>query len=157
MSPLYAGLGLLPVRVRRVELALCYLIYLVQLSSHDLACTALQASSALREHNKPSWLSNLDWVIRDLPGSTSHLPPLADLSTESITSLLKSVRADCLHHLHNDIVLFHRLRLLDNRLEPSADGSTSSPIIHLHHYHLVCGSLTPMTFRALPGFIHQFY
>ena len=53
ITPLYTEMGLLPLRVRRVQLALRYLVYLIELPPHNLVCLALQSSNTLRDHGIP--------------------------------------------------------------------------------------------------------
>ncbi|KAJ7196190.1 hypothetical protein GGX14DRAFT_309340, partial [Mycena pura] len=67
LPQLYSELGVYPLLVRRLELALRYLAYLLALPSTHLAHKALQDADALRSHGSSSWLGDLAYVVRNLP------------------------------------------------------------------------------------------
>ncbi|KAF5390910.1 hypothetical protein D9757_004033 [Collybiopsis confluens] len=108
---------------------------------------------------------DIDCALRRLPNSTLFLPFLADLSPTIISRISRDLHSLALSNLQLDIDNLHQLRLLRGRQEPQPDGSFSAPIIALRHYllnvhnfrhrllltRLVCGSLSPATFRASPG------
>ncbi|KAF5387236.1 hypothetical protein D9757_006871 [Collybiopsis confluens] len=165
IAPLFTELGLIPLRYRRLSLALRYLSYLSQRPVSSFAALALVESSSLRQRKHPSWLMDIDCALRRLPNSTLFLPFLADLSPTIISRISKDLHSLTLSNLQLDIDNLHQLRLLRGRQEPQPDGSFSAPIIALRHYllnvhnfrhrllltRLICGSLSPATFRASPG------
>ncbi|GAW03734.1 hypothetical protein LENED_005478 [Lentinula edodes] len=77
VAPLFTETGIMPIRIRRVILALRYLIYLLKLPPDHYAYLALQENNNLRTQGRKCWLSDLDWAITHLPSSTLSLPPLA--------------------------------------------------------------------------------
>ncbi|KAJ3834421.1 hypothetical protein F5878DRAFT_544864, partial [Lentinula raphanica] len=165
LAPLFTETGIMPIRPRRVILALRYLLYLLELQHNHYAFLALQECSHLRESGERSWLSDLDWAIQHLPGSSLSLPPLRDLTTESIANLIKGITDCTMSSLQQFIDGSSRLAFLQGRREPHKDGSTSRSVSTLRHYltqvrrpdhritltKLLCGDLTPVTFRASPA------
>ncbi|KIK51046.1 hypothetical protein GYMLUDRAFT_407494 [Collybiopsis luxurians FD-317 M1] len=122
---------------------------------------ALATSNQLRQNGYCSWLMDIDWLIRNLPNSTQ----LCDITPAVLHGLFKCVRSLALQNLQSNIQHFYRLRLLKDRRELAEDGSFSYKITAVRHYltnvkngrhhltptRLLCGALSPPTFRASPG------
>ncbi|KAF9063918.1 hypothetical protein BDP27DRAFT_1426388 [Rhodocollybia butyracea] len=117
--PLSTELYILPLCTRQLELNLKFLSYVVTLPPMDLVSLALQASSNLRMRAMPSWLMDVDWAIRNLPGSHEHLHTLQLIDPASIKRLTHGIRTMTLQQLDHNIDMMHKLRLLRGRLEPS--------------------------------------
>ncbi|KAJ7222343.1 hypothetical protein GGX14DRAFT_353172, partial [Mycena pura] len=64
---LYSELGIYPLRVHRIQLALHYLRYLVQLPDLHLAHKALLEGDNLRSRGVSSWIGDLEIVLGNLP------------------------------------------------------------------------------------------
>ncbi|KAJ3822387.1 hypothetical protein F5880DRAFT_1484214, partial [Lentinula raphanica] len=166
LAPLFTETGIMPIRPRRVILALRYLAYILDLAHDHYAYLALlEKMRIFFLMGERSWLSDLDWAIQNLPGSSSSLPCLDALSTQSITALSKAVTDSTMSSLQLFIDQSPRLALLQNRQEPHKDGTKSRPVCSLRHYltlvrspdhrvtltKLLCGDLTPVTFHASPA------
>ncbi|KAJ4478552.1 hypothetical protein C8R41DRAFT_772466, partial [Lentinula lateritia] len=168
VAPLFTETGVMPIRFRRVILALRYLIYLLNLPLDHYASLALQANHALRSSGNSCWLSDLEWAIQHLPNCTLVLPPPTQLSEQSVLSLIKSVSRQCNLFLQSELDNSNRLALLQCRREPSATGPSKYQARTLRHYltrvltpnhrvtltRLLCGDMVPLTFRASPTRIH---
>ncbi|KAJ3769613.1 hypothetical protein FB446DRAFT_648341, partial [Lentinula raphanica] len=167
LAPLFTETGIMPIRYRRIILALRYLAYVLALPPDHYAHLSLQESSRLRDAGERSWLSDLDWAIQHLPGSSLSLPPLQTMSTapESITDLIKNITGCSMTSLQQFVDNSSRLALLQGRREPHKDGTKSHSVTTLRHYliqvrnpkhrvtltRLLCGDLTPVTFHASPA------
>ncbi|KAJ3932654.1 MAG: hypothetical protein NXY57DRAFT_1002071, partial [Lentinula lateritia] len=165
VAPLFTETGIMPIRTRRVILALRYLIYLLKLPPDHYAYLALQENNNLRTQARKCWLSDLDWAISHLPSSTLTLPPLAQLSEQSVLHLIKSISHESNAHLQSEVDNSHRLALLHSRREPQKEGPAKYVARTLRHYlilvlnhshrrtltRLVCGDMVPLTFRASPA------
>ncbi|THU98828.1 hypothetical protein K435DRAFT_660100, partial [Dendrothele bispora CBS 962.96] len=170
-TPLFTETGLRPIRIRRAILALSYLKYLLQLPLGHYARTAIESSFALRQDNSPSWVSDLDLVLRRLPGNEVRqlfLPQRTDLCALTIDGLVKEIRRVSSEHLLSEINSFHRLSLLRGRIEPidpNSDDKPSSPVLRFRHYlhrvsnhrhrrsltRLLAGNVSPFIFHCSPG------
>ncbi|KAJ3853112.1 hypothetical protein EV368DRAFT_26708, partial [Lentinula lateritia] len=168
VAPLFTETGIMPIRFRRVILALRYLIYLLKLPLEHYANLALQANHVLRSSGNSCWLSDLDWAIRHLPNSTLVLPPLTLLSEQTVLPLIKSISQKCNQFLQSEIDNSSRLALLQRRQEPCATAAYKYQARTLRHYltrvlnhnhrltltRLLCGDMVPLTFRASPTHTH---
>ncbi|KAJ3910773.1 hypothetical protein F5877DRAFT_87070, partial [Lentinula edodes] len=168
-TPLFTETGIMPIRARRVILALRYLIYLINLPRNHYASLALHENHNMRASGIPCWLSDLDWVIQHLPGCSLSLPPLPIISEESILALIKSITAETNSRLQTEIDYSNRLALLQHRLEPQKTGPNKLITRTLRHYlthvykshhrlsltRLLCGDMVPITFHSSPARIHS--
>src|ERR1700743_3874466 len=82
LPQLYSELGIYPLRVRRLELALRYLHYVLTLPTSHLVHKALEVSDWLRGNQFPSWMGDLAIVMRDLPFPMPRLPSLRNMSLQ---------------------------------------------------------------------------
>ncbi|KAJ7060695.1 hypothetical protein C8F01DRAFT_952386, partial [Mycena amicta] len=157
---LYSELGIYPLAVRRAELALRYLRYLISLPSTHLARKALDESDHLRRRGKSSWSGDLAIVLRDLPFPTPHLPTVANLTVQKCDTMIKELRFQARLWVRAEVESRISIPLLHGRLEPFEEGPSKSVPLARRHYltrvthtnhrlaltRLVCGSFF---FRAL--------
>lgn len=134
ITPVFTELELLPLRTHRLELSLKFLSAAVSLSNDDLVSLALQASSNLRLSGNPSWLMDIDWAVRNLPGSHECLPALSLITHSSIKAVINGIRAATLLRLDHDVHNMHKLHLLRGCLEPLQDGTAVAHTVYLRHY-----------------------
>jgi hypothetical protein len=138
LATLFTETGILPVRYRRVILAISYVIYLLQLPSTHYAYAAFQESKTLLRNGYPSWISDLNWVIHHLPGV--DLPQLGihveHMSGAQLTDLKMDVERWCDSYLHSVLIASPKCTFLTSRFEsPSHIGGERTPIIRqLRHY-----------------------
>ncbi|KAJ7647257.1 hypothetical protein FB45DRAFT_892889 [Roridomyces roridus] len=120
---LYSELGVYPLRVRRLELALRYLRYLIALPESHLARKALTESNRLRCSGSASWLGDISFVMRSLPFSSPLpvLPSLAHLSVAWCDETIKSLREATKDWVSSEIQARVSLPLLHGRREPLED------------------------------------
>ncbi|KAJ3851204.1 hypothetical protein EV368DRAFT_3967, partial [Lentinula lateritia] len=168
-TPLFTKTGVMPIRARRVILALRYLIYLINLPRNHYASLALHENHNMRASGIPCWLSDLDWVIQHLPGCSLSLPPLPNISEEIILTLIKSITSETNSRLQTEIDYSNRLALLQHCLEPQKTGPNKLITHTLRHYltqvykshhrlsltRLLCGDMVPITFHSSPARTHS--
>ncbi|KAJ3858621.1 hypothetical protein EV359DRAFT_13455, partial [Lentinula novae-zelandiae] len=154
-TPLFTKTGVMPIRARRVIVALRYLIYLINLPRNHYASLALHENQNMRASGIPYWLSDLDWVIQHLPGCSLSLPPLPNISEEIILTLIKSITSETNSRLPTEIDYSNQLALLKHCLEPQKTGPNKLITRTLRHYltqvykshhrlsltHLLCGNM----------------
>ena len=126
LAPLFSETGILPVRFRRVVLAVGYLAYLLQLPDHHYAHVALRESMSLLRHGFPCWVADLNWVISHLPGGLTEDTHVEDMDIAQLLSLQKSVVKNCDEHLNSMLMNSTKCSLLRGRLELGANGGGSS-------------------------------
>jgi hypothetical protein len=71
LAPLFTETGILPLRYRRVTLAIACLLYLLQLPPAHYAYAALQESISLLRKGYSCWIADINWVLHHLPGADS--------------------------------------------------------------------------------------
>jgi hypothetical protein len=101
LAALFTETGILPLRYRRVTLAIAYLLYLRGLPTTHYAYAALQESKSLLRNGFPCWIADLNWVIlnlpgADLPGGAIHVE---DMDGRGLLALQKSLVEWCDGHL----------------------------------------------------------
>ncbi|KAJ7059171.1 hypothetical protein C8F01DRAFT_989662 [Mycena amicta] len=131
---LYSELGIYPLAVRRLELALRYLKYLVPLGETHLAKKALLEADHLRRRGKASWMGDLAHVMRDLPFDLPRLPSLANLSVNVCDGLIESLRTGAKQWILDQVNTRISTPLLHNRLEPFEKGPSKVVPICRRHY-----------------------
>ncbi|KAK6969271.1 hypothetical protein R3P38DRAFT_3298591 [Favolaschia claudopus] len=141
IAQLYSELGVYPLRVRRVLLALRYLAYL----------KALYEADRLRNAGQSSWYEDIAIVLRDLPFATPTLPPLADLSSAVLDQLQKQLIIAMKQWVIGSVESMVSIPLLHGRLEPQETGAPrflyASDIIC---QPLLCGSFYFRGLRSNP-------
>jgi len=135
LAPLFSELGLIPLRFRRLLLALRYLQYLVTRPKNQLAYEALLSSADLRSKGIPSWLGDLDWVLQTLSPRNIRLPMSLDsLTPDLFATLTKGVLNAASETIELDIRSRSSLYLLDDRREPLKDGKYMRRVITYRRY-----------------------
>jgi hypothetical protein len=132
-APLFTELGLLPLRYRRLILALQYLGYLVALPPTHYARAALEDSFNLYELGGQGYWMDLVYALGKLPNPLV-LPTLSTLTPESCTALGKAVYISAMKYLEGEILNSTRLYLLHGRKEPLEDEDPKRITIFLRHY-----------------------
>lgn len=139
VAPLYTETGVLPIKYRRVVIALRYLKYLLSLPANHLAFCALMEVIDLHEQKHASWFSDLHRVLQ-LTLQVSQwdtLLPGRNSSKEDIDAIIKAVIASChgmlLHELNGTI----KTDLLHNRMEKTKKGIWKPVAMQFRHYLMV--------------------
>ena len=116
LASLFSETGLLPLRYRRVILAVAYLVYLLRLPDNHYAHIALQESKSLLRDGFPCWIGDLNWVISHLPGwgCVSHVE---DMDVAQLISLQKAIERSCDEHLFGILSDSTKCSLLMGRLD----------------------------------------
>ncbi|KAJ6495470.1 hypothetical protein C8R45DRAFT_824268, partial [Mycena sanguinolenta] len=135
IAPLFTETGLIPLRFRRVILALTYLKYLVAVGDDRYVKAAACDSVLLSESGKASWAMDLRFMISKLP-FTVVLPNLAAIAPTAIDGVIKSVNASLRVHLQWSIddPDSPKLYLLRGRLEPEKDSPPAHKTLQFRHY-----------------------
>ncbi|KAJ7074117.1 hypothetical protein C8F01DRAFT_8849 [Mycena amicta] len=100
---LYSELGVYPLRVRRLELALSYLRYLLKLPQSHLARKALAEADRLRCSGHSSWLGDLHWAMSSFPFSLPRLRSVAHLSVAWCDKTIKHLRKQARSWVHAQV------------------------------------------------------
>ncbi|KAJ6461898.1 hypothetical protein C8R47DRAFT_993339 [Mycena vitilis] len=132
-APLFTELGLIPLRYRRLILALRYLQYLVHLSPAHYARIALEDSFDLYSHGRQGYWMDLTYALRKLQFPV-ELPALPELTAAKCAELGKAVYISAMKYLDSEVKASTRLYLLHNRLEPLEDEAPRKITVILRHY-----------------------
>jgi hypothetical protein len=135
-APLYTETGLVPLRFRRVTLALTHLRYLTTLKNTDrYVKVAGEDSVQLSDEGKASWAMDLRYVIHNLPFNVV-LPALSTITPQMVEAVIKSVDAGLRSYLQWSIddPNAPKLYLLRGRLEPDKDSASIQKILCFRHY-----------------------
>ncbi|KZV69764.1 hypothetical protein PENSPDRAFT_652043, partial [Peniophora sp. CONT] len=123
-----------PVRYRRLTLALRYLRYLLAQEGHRLVRVAFEEQVVMYNSGVPGWLGDLRAALAGLP-SRVILPDIAALrETGAVDSLIKLVDKSMRLTLAHDIATSPRLYLLRDRLEPQQQGPPRPVLLQLREY-----------------------
>ncbi|KAJ7193622.1 hypothetical protein GGX14DRAFT_577073 [Mycena pura] len=156
---------LYPLRVRRAELALRYLRYLVQLAPTHLAHNALVESESLRARSKASWGGDLDLALHAVPFTMVPLGNTASLSLDGCNELINILRRRARLWVWKTVEEMVSLPLLHSRREPQEEGPARVVQMCRRHYltrvtipdhrlaltRLLCGSFFFRGLRSHPG------
>ncbi|KAJ6450210.1 hypothetical protein C8R47DRAFT_998968 [Mycena vitilis] len=132
-APLFTELGLVPIRYRRLILAIRYLGYLISLPPAHYARAALEDSFLLFCEGKQGYWMDLHCALRNLPFPIT-LPPRTALTLESCTALGKAVYTSAMKFLDSKVENSARLYLLHDRREPLEDEPPRKITVVLRHY-----------------------
>ncbi|VDC05403.1 unnamed protein product [Peniophora sp. CBMAI 1063] len=133
-TPLFADMNIVPLRYRRVMLALRYLRYLLGLEEHRLARIALLECMAMFDAGVPGWLGDLHLALLALL-SPIMIPSTAQLREEgAVDVLLEKVDEAMLIKIANDVRDSSRLYLLRDRLTPQRQGPPRTLIFQFRDY-----------------------
>lgn len=119
LATLFTETGILPLRFRRANLAIAYLIYLLQLPESHYAHVALRESKSLLRKGFPCWIGDLNWVISHLPGEGASALDIhvENMDRVQLLSLQKSVEHRCDAHLYSILIVSPKCLLLRGWLE----------------------------------------
>ncbi|KAJ7162682.1 hypothetical protein C8R43DRAFT_1173449 [Mycena crocata] len=132
-APLFTELGLVPLRYRRLIIALRYLKYLVSLKSSHYARLALEDSYRLYLGGQQGYWMDLAYALSKLRFPIV-LPSLPTLTAEICDALGKAVHVAAMRDLQLDINQSTRLYLLHGRLEPLEADPPKAITAILRHY-----------------------
>ncbi|KAJ7203348.1 hypothetical protein GGX14DRAFT_369705, partial [Mycena pura] len=135
-APLFTETGLVPLRFRRVTLALTHPKYLSTLKGHNrYVRVAVDDSVQLSDEGKASWAMDLRYVIHNLPFNVM-LPPLSTITPQMVNAVIKSVNAGLRAYLQWSIddPNSPKLFLLRGRLEPEKDSAPIQKELCFRHY-----------------------
>ncbi|KAJ7070667.1 hypothetical protein C8F01DRAFT_920882, partial [Mycena amicta] len=131
---LYSELGVYPLRVRRLELALKYLRYLLQLPETHLARKALDEADLLRCTGHSSWLGDLSFAMRSLPFSIAPLRSLPHLTPAWCDATIDELRRKTKVWIAEEVDSRVSLSLLHGRREPFEDKPAKTIAMCRRHY-----------------------
>jgi exonuclease III len=152
---LFTETGLLPLKFRRLLVALNYLKYLVNLPLSRLARKALEDSITLDRCSKRSWVRDLRTTLANLTPAVTF-PDLGNLNVDLVNNLLKGVQSAIKLALQNELESNQKLYLLHHRLEINPEGSGHKQVaLLLRHYLKIPNrlhriSLTRLLFSCHP-------
>ncbi|KII83516.1 hypothetical protein PLICRDRAFT_148104 [Plicaturopsis crispa FD-325 SS-3] len=130
---LFTETGILPIRYRRIVLALGYLKYLVLLPESRLAWSAYMDSMRLARLGHKGWVNDLRFVLLHLPKPV--IATIGQLSSaETIDDLIDEVVKSCETSLQLTIDTSPKTVLLRNRVEKGDDGSLKAVPLHFRDY-----------------------
>jgi hypothetical protein len=134
-APLFTETGLVPLRFRRVTLALTHLRYLATLKADRYVRVASDDLVELSDDGKVSWAMDLRYVIHNLPFNIV-LPPLSTITPQMVDAVIKSVNAGLRAYLQWSIddPNSPKLYLLRGRLEPEKDSAPIQKELCFRHY-----------------------
>ncbi|EJD35417.1 hypothetical protein AURDEDRAFT_25589, partial [Auricularia subglabra TFB-10046 SS5] len=132
LAPLHTETGVVPLRYRRLELALRYLEYLGQRPTSTYACAAFIESRRLMQLGARSWLADLGTVLRSI-GATEALEKISE-ERPPIDLIQKHVARRLHASLREAIHPHSKAYLLSGRKEPQVDGPPREIQLCLRHY-----------------------
>jgi hypothetical protein len=135
IAPSFTETGLVPLRFRRVILALTHLKYLLAVSDERYVKAAECDSVLLLDSGKASWTMDLRYVINKLPFRIV-LPNLATMTPTVVDGVIKSVNAGLRAYLQWSIddPDSPKLHLLQGRLEPEKYSAPVHTTLQFRHY-----------------------
>jgi hypothetical protein len=150
LAILFTETGQMPVRIRRLLLALGRLEYMASLDPGRVVHSALLDSVALLREGKPGWATDLAIILKRLPTPVNILPDDL-LCATSIEKLAKRVVEIVDADLQHDIDRLVKTHLLRNRLERADDRCLTLVPRRLRHYLTMVA--VPAHRKALTGLL----
>lgn len=133
IAPLFTELGIMPLRFRRLILALRYLSYIITRPPDDYIHAAMRDSFDLYLNGHPGWFGDLFLALHNLP-TPILLPQLTELNAARIEILIKEVKGCSARWLQEQITQSPKLYLLHGRMEPQGTGPAREIISWFRHY-----------------------
>ena len=103
IAPLFVETGILPIRHRRLILALRYAKYVLSLPDRNYAKKAYLDAITLHRAGKRCWIGDLETALAKLP----NFPVITDItqmeSSGGIAALVDEVHDSCANHLHKQL------------------------------------------------------
>ncbi|KAJ7647985.1 hypothetical protein FB45DRAFT_975413 [Roridomyces roridus] len=130
---LFSETGLLPIRYRRVILALHHAKYWASLPEDYDAKLAYTSSLELSESGRMSWASDLRAVLASLPIPVICTPTQLRCA-ESIDDVIVQVRQSCNATVQGELDRSERTYLLRERLEMDTDGRRKPVVLRFRDY-----------------------
>jgi hypothetical protein len=136
LAPLFTETGILPLRFRRVTLAVAYLMYLLQLPPTHFAYAALKESISLLRKGYSCWIADLNWVIHHLPGarSTPSGVDVENMNRSQLRGLQNTLEEWCDAHLCQELLASPKCAMLVGRYGLAVDRVGPHPTRKLRHY-----------------------
>ncbi|KAJ7887948.1 hypothetical protein B0H13DRAFT_2342185 [Mycena leptocephala] len=150
IAVLFTETGQMPVRIRRLLLALGRLKYMLAVDPSRVVRSALMDSIALLREGKPGWASDLTIMLRRLPTSI-HVQPDDLLDIKRIDAVMKRVVQVVDMDLQRDIDRLVKTHMLRNQLEMGDDRSLTLVTRRLRHYLTMVA--VPTHRKALTGLL----
>ncbi|KAJ7199095.1 hypothetical protein C8J57DRAFT_1104651 [Mycena rebaudengoi] len=132
-APLFTEMGLLPVRYRRLILAIRYVNYVVGLEKTHYAWLALADSFDLFQNDCEGYWMDLIYALESLPFPVT-VPNAQMFTAKTCESLCKQIYFSAMTSLEAAIIGSTRLYLLHGRDEPVEEGSARPITAILRHY-----------------------
>lgn len=130
---LYSETGLMPLRYRRLILALRFLRYLLLLQPHHYARCAFEDSLDLARSGKSGWVGDLTIAL----GRLEHpvfLDFRTDITVDVVDRLIKDVETSSEQWVRSVLDSSPKTWLLKDRVEIKKNGTTDSSAILFRHY-----------------------
>ncbi|KZV90728.1 hypothetical protein EXIGLDRAFT_573704, partial [Exidia glandulosa HHB12029] len=133
VAPLHTESGLVPLKFRRLELALRFLDYLRLWPRSSYASAAYHDAVELSKTGHKGWLMDIVYVAQAL-GLKLQLRDLWDLDAKGVELLQWRLQHGLKSTLDEAIATGHKTYLLRGRLEPQSNGTLKHETICLRHY-----------------------
>ncbi|VDC04957.1 unnamed protein product [Peniophora sp. CBMAI 1063] len=135
LIPLFTELGIVPIRFRRIKLALRFLRYVADQPEGRYVRLAMEEAFAMYEAGIPGWLGDLAYAMRRLPHKVEIPRRTASLwNPDTADDLMRLVDASMRAEIQDAILASSRLYLLRDRTEPQRRGAPTKPVIQMRHY-----------------------
>ncbi|KAJ7206242.1 hypothetical protein GGX14DRAFT_367259 [Mycena pura] len=135
LAVLFTETGVMPIRIRRLLLALSRLQYMVHLGDERRVRWALLDSVDLFRAGHPSWAGDIAILLRALP-TPIRIAPGDYLSIPAIEAITKKVVEAVDADLQFDINFLRKTHLLRNRLEYVEESETLSLVTRRRRHYL---------------------
>ncbi|KII93966.1 hypothetical protein PLICRDRAFT_70555, partial [Plicaturopsis crispa FD-325 SS-3] len=129
---LFTETGVLPIKFRRVTLALRYARYLIGLPERRFARAALLDSLALARRGRACWVGDLRHVLCSLP--TPVLLPDHLMTEDGLLATIDAVKLSCDTWLQKCLLDSPKTYLLHHRLETDGIGRLQVTAMAFRHY-----------------------
>jgi hypothetical protein len=135
LAVLFTETGLMPIRIRRLLLALSRLRYMLELGEDRTVRAALLDSVDLFAAGHSGWAGDIAILLRSLP-TPIRITPADFRSLPAIEAISKKVVEVVDADLQFDINFLQKTHLLRNRLEKVEDSDTLSLVILRRRHYL---------------------
>ncbi|KAF5334783.1 hypothetical protein D9611_012913 [Ephemerocybe angulata] len=142
VAVLSSEMGIIPLRYRRLLIALGFLLYLLRLPDHRYAKLALRDSIDLLASGKSGWFSDLLHSLQTLPIPVNVPDPLR-IDVDMVEDIRERVRASMTAFIIQETNRISSLYLLKDRLEPGERGGDPPRVIPIKFRHY----LSVITYR----------
>ncbi|KAF6742830.1 hypothetical protein DFP72DRAFT_859846 [Ephemerocybe angulata] len=134
VSVLSSETGIIPLRYRRVFIALAFLLYLLRLPEHHYAKLAFRDSVDLLASGKSGWLSDLLHSLQSLPHPV-HVPHPLNINEDVVLGIRERVQSSMVSFITEDIHRISSLYLLKDRLEPNERRGSPPTVVPIKFRH----------------------